>query len=222
MEMITDTSGKASLTELPLGSYHLEEIQAAEGYVCNKKLDAFTLEYEGQNVEMSSYGSEFKNERQKVALRLSKTSSETGCALEGAVYGLYAEENIQNREGKVIIQADDLVESNKTDEDGKIYFQSDLPLGKYYIKEIEAAQGYLLDVEKYEVDASYQGQNIPVIEKEIHVQDVPIREQDHVSAPVTGDSGQIPLFLIMVSAGVAGIMAGIYMAKNRKQGDRLC
>lgn len=221
-EMITDTSGKASLTELPLGSYHLEEIQAAEGYVCNKKLDAFTLEYEGQNVEMSSYGSEFKNERQKVALRLSKTSSETGCALEGAVYGLYAEENIQNREGKVIIQADDLVESNKTDEDGKIYFQSDLPLGKYYIKEIEAAQGYLLDVEKYEVDASYQGQNIPVIEKEIHVQDVPIREQDHVSAPVTGDSGQISLFLIMVSAGVAGTMAGIYMAKNRKQGDRLC
>ena len=61
-----------------------------------------------------------------------------------------------------------------------------------------------------------------MIEKEIHVQDVPIREQDHVSAPVTGDSGQIPLFLIMVSAGVAGTMAGIYMAKNRKQGDRLC
>ena len=39
----------------------------------------------------------------------------------------------------------------------------DLPLGKYYVKEKETADGYVLDGEIREVDLTYRDQNTPVV-----------------------------------------------------------
>ena len=44
------------------------------------------------------------NERQKVQITVTKTDSETKEALEGAVFGLFAKEDIVNKDGKVIVK----------------------------------------------------------------------------------------------------------------------
>lgn len=83
------------------------------------------------------------NERQKVQITVTKTDSETKEALEGAVFGLFEKEDIVNKDGKVIVKADTQIERTVTGKDGKAAFTSDLPLGQYYVKEIEAPKGYV-------------------------------------------------------------------------------
>ena len=83
------------------------------------------------------------NERQKVQITVTKTDSETKKELEGAVFGLFAKEDIVNKDGKVIVKADTQIERGVTGKDGKVTFTSDLPLGQYYVKELEAPKGYV-------------------------------------------------------------------------------
>ena len=104
------------------------------------------------------------NERQKVQITVTKTDSETKEALEGAVFGLFAKEDIVNKDGKVIVKADTQIERTVTGKDGKAAFTSDLPLGQYYVKEIEAPKGYVKSDKIFDVDASYQGDKVKVIE----------------------------------------------------------
>ena len=62
----------------------------------------------------------------------------------GARYGLYAAENIQNPNKKsgILYRKDGLVDQGKISEDGTLDFRN-LYLGKYYVKELEPAEGYL-------------------------------------------------------------------------------
>jgi len=171
--LTTDKDGKATAERLPLRKYHIEETKASQGYVLNETQDAFTLEYAGQDVELVYHDSDFENERQKTALSLIKTSTKEEKTVEGAAYGLYAKEDIISARGDILVEADALIETETTDADGKIAFMADLPLGTYYVKEVEAAPGYLLDKESYEVDFSYQGQGVKVIANTLEVKDEP-------------------------------------------------
>ncbi len=60
------------------------------------------------------------NERQRVQITVTKTDSETKEALEGAVFGLFAKEDIVNKDGKVIVKADTQIERAVTGKDGKV------------------------------------------------------------------------------------------------------
>ena len=71
--------------------------------------------------------------------------------IKGAVFGLYAKEDIQVG-NQILVKADTLIGKAETGEDGKATFSFDLPFGKYYVKELEAPEGYVsseqvLDVE---------------------------------------------------------------------------
>ncbi len=92
-----------------------------------------------------------------------KKDIETGKTIQGAVIGLYAAENIKGANGEEIIARDTLIEKVTTDELGRAKYTVDLPLGKYYIKEIEAPEKYMLSQEKIEIDATYKGQEIGTI-----------------------------------------------------------
>ena len=59
--------------------------------------------------------------------------------------------------------------------DGKAAFTSDLPLGQYYVKEIEAPKGYVKSDKIFDVDASYQGDKVKVIEFEAAFENAPIK-----------------------------------------------
>ena len=62
-----------------------------------------------------------------------------------------------------------------TGKDGKAAFTSDLPLGQYYVKEIEAPKGYVKSDKIFDVDASYQGDKVKVIEFEAAFENAPIK-----------------------------------------------
>ena len=97
-----------------------------------------------------------------------------GTPVAGAVYGIYSTTAVKNYKGEVLIEANTLIEAEKTDENGEIIFTADLPLGKYYLKEITPAEGYLMDESEYELDLSDPDPKAKVIKKEFKVTDIPI------------------------------------------------
>ena len=162
----TGTDGYATSSELPLGAYRVEEIKVQDGMVLNKEIKKVTLEYEDQTVEVVYGEASFLNERQKIELNISKADSDTEKPLAGATFGLYAAEDILDYQGDLLLEKDTLIETSVSDKDGKIIFDADLPLYKYYVKEIEAPIGYATTDEIFNIDGSYQGQDVAVIKAE--------------------------------------------------------
>ena len=91
-----------------------------------------------------------------------KEDAETGKKLEGAEFGIYNNNDIYSGD-KVIVKADTLLQKVKSDKNGLAQITLDLPLGKYYVKELQAPDGYVSSDEILEFDASYQGQDVKVI-----------------------------------------------------------
>lgn len=174
-EIVTNDKGIASIDNLPLGKYYLVETKTLEGFVLNEEPIEADLSYVDQNTKVVYAGMDITNERQKVQVTVIKIDAETGDELEGAVFGLYAAEDIVNADGKVIVAKDTLVEKAITGKDGKCVFTSDLPLGQYYVKEIEAPKGYVLGEDIFELDASYRGDDVKVIELEAEFENYPTK-----------------------------------------------
>ena len=159
----TDENGEAYLTDLPLGSYKIVEATAPEGFVLNGEAQTVTFTYKDQETPVIEQEAVFQNERQKVEVSVVKKDAETQATVEGAVFGLYAKEDILAH-GEVIVKADTLIGKALSDENGKAVFVNDLPFGSYYIKEEAAPDGYISSDKVVEVTAEYQGQEIPVVE----------------------------------------------------------
>lgn len=159
----TDENGEAFLSNLPLGSYKIVEVTAPEGFVLNEEAQTVTFTYKDQDTPVIEQEAVFQNDRQKVEVSVMKKDAETQAEVEGAVFGLYAKEDILAH-GEVIVKADTLISKALSDENGKAVFMNDLPFGRYYIKEEAAPDGYVSSDKVVEVTAEYQGQDIPVVE----------------------------------------------------------
>ena len=164
--LTTNADGKAISKELPLGEYSVREIQAPNGFVLNNKLQDVSLKYKDQNTAIVFESTSFVNERQKVDITVYKKDAETNIGLAGAKFGLYAKEDILNYKGEIVLKGKELIETVTSDENGKIYFVSDLPLTHFEIKEIQAPIGYASDDEIINVNATYKGQDISIIDLE--------------------------------------------------------
>ena len=161
--LTTDQEGKASVSDLPLGTYELVEITSPEGFVKNPEPQKVTFKYEDQNTPGIEQEVLLKNERQKAKISVVKRDAETKKEIKGAVFGLYAKEDIQVG-NQILVKADTLIGKAETGEDGKATFSFDLPFGKYYVKELEAPEGYVSSEQVLDVEFSYQGQEIDVVE----------------------------------------------------------
>ena len=122
-----------------------------------------TFTYKDQETPVIEQEAVFQNERQKVEVSVVKRDAETQATVEGAAFGLYAQEDILAH-GEVIVKAGTLIGKALSDENGKAVFMNDLPFGRYYIKEEAAPDGYVSSDHVVEVMAEYQGQEIPVVE----------------------------------------------------------
>lgn len=162
--IVTDDKGIASIADLPLGQYYLVETETIEGFVLDSTPIDADLSYVDQNTAIVYAGMSVTNERQKVQITVTKADSKTGEALEGAVFGLFAKEDIVNADGEIVIEKDTEIERAATGKDGKAIFISDLPLGQYYVKELEAPKGYASTDKVVDIDASYQGDDVEIIE----------------------------------------------------------
>ena len=102
--------------------------------------------YQDQETPAIEQAAGFTNERQRVEISVEKQDSETGAKVEGAVFGLYAAENINTAEGTMLADADmPLVETDTllaeavSGKDGIAVFDLDLPLRQYYIKRAQGS-----------------------------------------------------------------------------------
>ena len=158
----TNKNGEAVIKDLPLGKYRVKETKAPVGFVLNPDSQEVSFIYKDQNTPEIEEKLEFSNERQKVELSVEKQDAETGKALKGATFGLYNKEAISSGD-KVIVKADTLLQEITSNEKGKAAFTLDLPLGRYYVKELQAPAGYVSSDEILEFDATYQGQDVKTI-----------------------------------------------------------
>ena len=129
----------------------------------NEEAQTVTFTYKDQETPVIEQEAVFQNDRQKVEVSVVKKDAETQAEVEGAVFGLYAKEDILAH-GEVLVKADTLISKALSDENGKAVFMNDLPFGHYYIREEAAPDGYVSSDKVVEVIAEYQGQEIPVVE----------------------------------------------------------
>lgn len=158
----TNKNGEAVIKDLPLGKYRVKETKAPAGFVLNPDSQEVSFIYKDQNTPEIEEKLEFSNERQKVELSVEKQDAETGKVLKGATFGLYNKEAISSGD-KVVVKADTLLQEITSNEKGKAAFTLDLPLGRYYVKELQAPAGYVSSDEILEFDATYQGQDVKTI-----------------------------------------------------------
>lgn len=173
----TGVDGTAKFTaDLPIGySYSVKEDQAPEGYVRNTE-DVYTFKFSYTNDKEAtvSFAHTFSNDRVTAKINLYKVDKETGKAvpqrdatLKGAVYGLYAREDIVHPDGATgtIYKAGEQVASLTTDDKGQASVNG-LYLGKYYVKEITPPTGYLADTEEHDLVCSYEGDMTAEVKRE--------------------------------------------------------
>lgn len=170
-----EEKGKATVT-LPYGKYTIKEINAPEGFQTDKETHEFELNIKSVKYDEDGNGSYQMTVEDKPIygeIGITKTGKiltgynddETQFAYEdgpvaGAVYGLYAKEDILLDDGSVVWKAGTKIDEKTTDADGKIQFTRKLKdgtettefyLGSYYVQEISAPTGYVLDTEQHEV-----------------------------------------------------------------------
>lgn len=158
----TGEDGKAVAENLPLGAYKVAEKTAPDGFVLNPESAEVVFIYEGQETPVVEQEVTIGDERQKVAITVEKQDAENGAVVEGAVFGIYNKEDI-TADGKVIVEADTLLQEMTSDEKGQAACTLDLPLGSYYVKELKAPAGYVSSNEVLNFDASYQGQDVETV-----------------------------------------------------------
>ena len=180
----TDGDGKAKCY-LPYGKYTIRETVAPAGYnMDDAEEKAFELSAESTSVKITydnagngTYKFEQTDSPVPGQISLSKKGEVlTGYdkdsqsfiydndQITGAVYGLYADEDIKKDDGTVVWKKDELIDQKTTTKDKEIYFTRkdadkketrNFYLGKYYVKEIKAPAGYVVDQEKHEVELNW-------------------------------------------------------------------
>ena len=170
----TGDKGIAKSKELYLGKYTIIEKTAPLKFVLNKDKHNVELTYAGQNIKVTSTALSVYNERQKVSVSLSKTMEQdeiygigNNNEIKSVQFGIFADEDVKAADG-TIIPKDSLVTFVNCDENGKITFDCDLPIGyKWYAKEIATDEHYILSNKHYQFNTNYAGQETKVIKIDI-------------------------------------------------------
>ena len=123
----TDSDGVIYLPEAESGWYTVTELEAASGYLLDTTPHRIEVK-DGQTATL-----EITNHKSSRIL-LHKVDKTTGKGIYGAVFLLY--DSNRNPIGEYV-----------TDQDGYIYADEGLADGRYYLREIKAAPGYVLDPE---------------------------------------------------------------------------
>lgn len=145
----TDGNGMISITDIPFGTYILEEVSTPYPYVNITGTDSakHTVVIDKDNRQQVYAATTISVTNDVLTADFTIRKIETGAAvsdgddgLEGAVYNLYSDENLTN-----------LVSTGITEEDGRYTFQG-LAYGTYYLKEISAPANYMVDKNKITVE----------------------------------------------------------------------
>ncbi len=156
----TGKDGYAVSKELPWGDYYLLEIRTKNGLV----LDADpvpvklvlpehyheTVYHADVSVENQVGNTEINVYKKGEILNVADGTYSFGTKpLPGVIFGIYADADILDYEGNVLIGKDECIGFIKTGEDGKASLKDALVEGAYYYREVQALDGYILDESKH-------------------------------------------------------------------------
>lgn len=139
-ELTTSQSGDLVLSGLWRGHHILTEKASASGYVLNTEPIEFDVLEDGTIVMNDEIVDSFvlENDVEKYALEINKVNGKHEL-LDGAVFGLYEDKECTK-------QLDE-----QTSKSGSLRFEGLNNLQKYYVKEIKAPEGYIMNDHVYEV-----------------------------------------------------------------------
>ena len=112
----TDGNGIAQMDNLPLGRYYIVEKETSHGYVLDNEPRYVDLTYRDQDTPLVTYSADWQNARQRVQVEVLKKEKDSDKVLSGAIFGLYAADDIVSSKGKVLLAKDTLIELKTTDE----------------------------------------------------------------------------------------------------------
>lgn len=196
----TDEKGEIKVEGLKLGKYNYQEIEAPDKFLLDDNIYTFELTYIDQNTSVVYADAEQMNDEPTANITIIKKDAETeansqgDASLAGAIYNVYAGEDIYNaNKTKKFFSKGDLVASRVTDEKGNTETITDLPLGKFQVKEEKAPTGYMLDEKIYEINLTYKDQNTKIITESVASKEKVKKMQVHIfKSGIKENSGIIP------------------------------
>lgn len=214
-EVTTGEDGTAYADGLDLGVYEVKEIKAPEGYKLDDTVYVVEIKYANDKTPLVVSELTVENDRLHVCVKVEKVDAKTGDHLAGAEFGLYAGEDILDKDGKVIVKKDELIEALITGKSGIITYSLDLPYGEFYIKEITAPEGYKLSDEIKKISkADFKNQTLTFKIK--NSKGKPPVEPPEEDPPKTGDSNATGV-LGLVAFGSSMIAIGAAVTGRRKK-----
>lgn len=192
-QLVTVTNGKIKLDGLKKGTYTVQEEFAPEGYIVNREV--YTVEILPNQTTTQT----ILNTEPVGTIKIIKNDMETGTkpqgngTLNGAVYEVYANEDIYNKARTTkYYSSGDLVATRTTNDKGETEDVLNLPLGKYIVKEKVAPLAYLLDTNEYEINLEYANQNTSIISKTVTSYDTVKKMQIHIfKSGIKEQSGEV-------------------------------
>lgn len=214
--------------KLPYGDYTLKEVQAPYGYVLDDMPIPFSITQENSSTDtgVTVVKVKARDVAQKGVINITKTGEifssveenkgvytpkYSGGNLKGAVFEIYAAEDITTLDGTVRYEQGSLVDTITTDDDG-VAKSKELYLGKYTVIEKTAPNGYVHNTAKYDAELTYAGQNVSVTSTDLSV----YNERQKVSVSLKKVMAEDKTFSIGNNGEITSVRFGIYADEDIK------
>ena len=213
---------------LPYGYYTLKEVQAPYGYVLDDTPIPFVISQENASTDtgVTVVKVKARDVAQKGVINITKTGEIFSSVeenkgvytpkysvgnLKGAVFEIYAAEDITTLDGTVRYEQGALVDTVTTDDDG-VAKSKELYLGKYTVIEKTVPNGYVHNTAKYDAELTYAGQNVSVTSTELSV----YNDRQKISVSLKKIMAEDKKFSIGNNGEITSVRFGIYADEDIK------
>ena len=220
------------------GAYFIEEIQAPRGYLIREDDFAVFIGQDGDepgntytvDIEIPDQPVKGRILLDKKGLQFVGVKTETDACgnevqrpifeeryLAGAVFEVRAAEEVIGADGTVWYQQDELVDTITTTGNGSDA-SAELPLGRYYLQEVAAPAGYVLENQRHEVELTYADActaqvDVPVeVGNEFLPVEVQLYKEKEVLQAVSPSDEQVRQEIVNVPG--EGFVFGLYNATD--------